>query len=421
MEEINSNSGVPVNKLKYFFGKNKSAVVLGSMGIIAFFVISLSILVTQNEIKLLSRAASKTSSNIILRAVSVNYWPNNYGPLNFIPPSGWTWMTNINNNKLTFQQPGPTYFSFYASKFIADNYAPFDWKIEGNKSTVRLYGYTTAPCNANITARFQFNPATATGVMSNEGVHLEEYKVLPVSQCGYDPVTGYNWFKIKSTEYFGAFHGGIRHGAIRFHRYDQSNYYWDIRKIVLCNPDQNGSGCAFQAWPPTTPTPTPSLNPVKHKVFVTSNYYKVSDFGSLSGADSICQTRANAAGLTGTYKAWLSTGSTNAKSRIPNVPYELVNGTTVANSIADLTDGSLQNPINKDEFGNTKTPPVWTGTDGYGMTVPYHHCNNWSSSSDGMAAYGTAGYKDSRWTNFGTSYTSCKNAAANIYCFQTTQ
>lgn len=50
------------------------------------------------------------------------------------------------------------------------------------------------------------------------------------------------------------------------------------------------------------------------RVFTTSTVH-TGGFGGLAAADSICQTRANAANLTGTYKAWLSDSTTTVASR----------------------------------------------------------------------------------------------------------
>jgi hypothetical protein len=46
----------------------------------------------------------------------------------------------------------------------------------------------------------------------------------------------------------------------------------------------------------------------------------------LSGADAKCQSEANTAGLSGTYKAWLSSTTTNAANRLNHatVPYKMM-------------------------------------------------------------------------------------------------
>ena len=80
------------------------------------------------------------------------------------------------------------------------------------------------------------------------------------------------------------------------------------------------------------------------------------NLGGLAGADSKCQARADAAGLGGSWNAWLSDDAESASSRITRSsgPYTRVDGVLVANNWDDLTDGSLQNPLSIDEFGRVK-------------------------------------------------------------------
>src|SRR5690606_988458 len=51
-------------------------------------------------------------------------------------------------------------------------------------------------------------------------------------------------------------------------------------------------------------------------VFVTSTQHVAQDLGGLEGADRICADRAAAAGLPGTYVAWLSTRTVDARDRL---------------------------------------------------------------------------------------------------------
>ena len=107
---------------------------------------------------------------------------------------------------------------------------------------------------------------------------------------------------------------------------------------------------------------------ITHKnVFVTSQSHN-GDFGGLTGADAFCQNLALTAGLSGTYKAWLSdtTGSPATRFAPASVPYRLIDGTTIANDWNDLTDGTIQTPINLDEYGNAVSSSMvfFTMTDG---------------------------------------------------------
>jgi len=72
---------------------------------------------------------------------------------------------------------------------------------------------------------------------------------------------------------------------------------------------------------------TPGTTAVTNKVFVTSvsgngNISTWADAGGKTGlaaADAVCQARANAAGLPGIFKAWLSDGNDDAYCRVHNL------------------------------------------------------------------------------------------------------
>jgi YD repeat-containing protein len=151
-------------------------------------------------------------------------------------------------------------------------------------------------------------------------------------------------------------------------------------------------------------------------VFVTSTLYKPGDnFLGLAGADAACQTRAETAGLKGTYKAWLSDATAPAKDRIKNGKYVLLDNSVIATSSADLIDGNITSAIKINENGNTVSSPIqaWTGTMANGEATA--HCNRWSSS-DYDGTYGNITLVNSGWTN--DSHTSCSNSY-RFYCFQT--
>ena len=157
-------------------------------------------------------------------------------------------------------------------------------------------------------------------------------------------------------------------------------------------------------------------------VFVSSAAYN-GNLGGLAGADAKCQALATAANLTGTYKAWLTDGTTSAESRLTHstAPYELVGGAVVANSWADLTSGTLRDYLDADETGETHNEDtyVWTNTAGNGASIgPTFggHCSNWtSSSSSPVGAGGEVGFLDDEWTEDGADECDAKN---HIYCFE---
>jgi hypothetical protein len=128
-----------------------------------------------------------------------------------------------------------------------------------------------------------------------------------------------------------------------------------------------------------------------HKtVFISSELY-TGDLGGLAGADAKCQTLAEAAGLLGHYKAWLSTTTVAAGDRLThsNFPYKNVDNETIADDWTDLIDGALSYPIIKDEYG---TPMVsmtgaWTNTSANGTSTSTwtwgaHTCNEWQDDDD---------------------------------------
>jgi hypothetical protein len=66
----------------------------------------------------------------------------------------------------------------------------------------------------------------------------------------------------------------------------------------------------------------------------------------------------NAAGLSGIWTAWLSDENTDARDRIPDGQYQLLDETLVTNDKDDLTDGMLKATINLDEFSGGAGAPI---------------------------------------------------------------
>lgn len=157
-------------------------------------------------------------------------------------------------------------------------------------------------------------------------------------------------------------------------------------------------------------------------VFITDFTYS-GNLGGLSGAHAICQSDADAAGLSGSYKAWLSIDSDNEPrdyftQQNSGRPYVLVNGTFVADDWADLTDGNINAPINinqnggLDDFGD-----VWTNTNTNGGVFSSNNdCSDWESTS-GNAAY----FGESEDTNSsGSSSVVCSSIPAPTVQFTAT-
>jgi hypothetical protein len=174
------------------------------------------------------------------------------------------------------------------------------------------------------------------------------------------------------------------------------------------------------------------------KVFVTSTGYS-GNLGGVSGADAKCAARASAAGLAGTYKAWIA-DSTDASAPAvrftqASIPYRRVGDlTVVADDWTDLTDGSLDADIDRDEFGNVLTTfhinlngaqvtQVRTNVKTDGTRKGTNHCSNWTSSgfsgSHGGVAQALAvpSGLPSWWTDESND-AFCLDGSVPLYCFE---
>jgi hypothetical protein len=148
----------------------------------------------------------------------------------------------------------------------------------------------------------------------------------------------------------------------------------------------------------------------------TGNLNTWTNAGGLSGlaaADRICKFDSNnplGAG-NGNWKAWLSTTTVDAKDRIQDAVYKQVdNVTIIANNKADLTDGTIVNPIS-----TLSNIPVFTGTnpsgnyDGppfFGNLSPNANCSEWTTSANSgtNGIYGRSNATNSEWTLYTFNY-----------------
>jgi hypothetical protein len=155
-------------------------------------------------------------------------------------------------------------------------------------------------------------------------------------------------------------------------------------------------------------------------VFATSAAYS-GNLGGVAGADSHCAGLAAAAGLSGTYAAWLSEfGQTvTASTRLTHasVPYVLVDGAKIADDWNDLTDGSLHAPIKLDENGEPGDfKSFWTGTAADGSNGGAATCTQWTDGTSG-ASHGLIGSP-----HIGIAWTERTNLRcfdqAHLYCFE---
>lgn len=156
-------------------------------------------------------------------------------------------------------------------------------------------------------------------------------------------------------------------------------------------------------------------------MFITATAYQ-GNLGGLTGADAKCQAAADAADLPGTYKAWLAdtTGTPSTRFYQSPGPYRLVNGTTIANNWADLTDGALLAPINLTETNTPNDYRAWTNATPNGaltISASDFSCTNWSTIA-GAGQYGSATQTDGRWTEWPNLQTQACIDSVPLYCFQ---
>jgi hypothetical protein len=153
-----------------------------------------------------------------------------------------------------------------------------------------------------------------------------------------------------------------------------------------------------------------------------SSVQTTGNLGGFAGADALCQSLASASSISGVYRAWLADSTLDpatlhTKSGAPYVRIDLV---VVADDWADLTDGTIQNPIWLDETGFVRGDRVWTNVTaiGAGAVGGSDHCVDWSSASSGASgAYGetSGGGAPGGWTEFGSEGCDQLN---RIYCIE---
>jgi hypothetical protein len=146
------------------------------------------------------------------------------------------------------------------------------------------------------------------------------------------------------------------------------------------------------------------------------------NLGGLAGADAFCQQLADAAGLRGTYKVWLSDAAASPATRFTQstVPWFMPVGTTsglkLADDWADLTDGTIDARFVWTETGVEVPNNIpFTNTEGNGTEWNGNHCSNWTSTA-GNGSYGNTGGTDVTWTQSGTG--GACSVVHRYYCFE---
>jgi hypothetical protein len=174
-------------------------------------------------------------------------------------------------------------------------------------------------------------------------------------------------------------------------------------------------------------------------VFTTKAVFD-GDLGGLAGADAKCNTYAKAAGLSGTFRAWLSDSGTDAISRVPEGgPWRILDSdgrqSDVAFESKDAWTGYPKVSIVNTEFGKTlselssstttEIPYTWTGTE-LGGKQKGCHCLDWTSSKNynsdcpsgeygGVIGSRHAREGDEGWTDLASNPCDARSA---LLCYQ---
>ncbi|MBS2019972.1 MAG: hypothetical protein JST00_44320 [Deltaproteobacteria bacterium] len=149
-------------------------------------------------------------------------------------------------------------------------------------------------------------------------------------------------------------------------------------------------------------------------VFVSSTT-RNARYGGQAGADAVCNALAKAAGLPGTFIAWLSNkNGPNAVQRLTSPGlWTLVGGVAVATTKTELVSGTLKHAIDRDEKGAVVPPSkVWTGTGANGL-YETNDCDAWSTGNNGRS--GQSDQVNATWTS--STVDDC-DQLHRVYCFQ---
>lgn len=122
-----------------------------------------------------------------------------------------------------------------------------------------------------------------------------------------------------------------------------------------------------------------------NRVFVTSRLYTAS-FGGVAAADAICAMHASEGGLMGTFIALLGSPAGSAIDRLGAARgWVDLGGRAIADQASDWVDGSMQNPVLRDEQNRMIDDRlVWLGAADF-------NCSDWTNDlTDTVAINGSA-------------------------------
>jgi hypothetical protein len=165
--------------------------------------------------------------------------------------------------------------------------------------------------------------------------------------------------------------------------------------------------------------------PPSRLVFVTSEVFAATPSGGAGGFDNACNaaaarsTKIDVKG--GKFVAWVSTATARAASHAQVLGFTgaflMPDGTVIAQSGADLLDGTIAAFLDRDENGEARAAATpWTGTTADGAVDTDGTCADWTSAAAAKnATRGITTEKNSRWTKSVAG--SCADMNP-VYCFQ---
>lgn len=160
----------------------------------------------------------------------------------------------------------------------------------------------------------------------------------------------------------------------------------------------------------------------------------------IEAGDAICQSRADAAGLSGTFVAWLSDDNNDAYCRLHQLsgkkadncglselpvdggPWVRTDGFPFASDAAHLFGRNVvYSTVTTDEFGiaHLLSGGYFTATTNQGTVYKNEYattCDNWTNSPEAMVGGGVAVFGAGSWSNGSTGY--C-NMARALLCIET--
>jgi hypothetical protein len=165
--------------------------------------------------------------------------------------------------------------------------------------------------------------------------------------------------------------------------------------------------------------PLPPVREMGRTAFLSQTGFSTGN--GVAPADASCQKEANDTGLTGSYKALLSTHFATAPSRfdLSGPPWVRLDGIPWVKRAQDLLQGNLLTALNVDTSGAFRVDWEWTGSTDPSTTLG-DNCNDWMSTSGSVSGIvGTPTDSDTGFWNPGSSYNQpCNFQYAFVYCLQ---